>query len=82
MLTRIEIGTREHILQWLESKDPTTEYCWEASCPAESYAAEHGLDDVPWESPLSPLAGQFPRTWGALAQRAREAVDGTASNSW
>lgn len=82
MLSRPEIGTREHVLLWLDSKDPKEGYCWEKTCPAESYAAEHGLDQVPWTSPISPLASGFPRTWGALAQRARDAKDGTASNSW
>lgn len=81
MLSRAEIGTREHVLLWLDSKDPKEGYCWEKNCPAEQYAAEHGLQNI-WELPISTLASGFPRTWGALAQRARDAVDGTSSNSW
>ncbi len=83
MLSRPEIGTHEHILLWMNSKDPKEGYCWEENCPAEQYAIEHGIEKA-WtlSMPISTLASHHPRTWGDLAQRARDAVNGTASNSW
>lgn len=87
MLSRPEIGTRAHILLWLESKDPDAVYHWMpwTECPCALYGLEHGIPDVenaPWDSPISSLAGEFPRTWGALAERARKAENGSASNPW
>jgi hypothetical protein len=81
MLSRPEVGTRGHILMWLDSKDATAPYEWGFEvCPCAQYSAEYGISA--WDTPISPLAGDHPRTWGALAERARKAENGTASNPW
>jgi len=42
MLARPEIGTREHILLWLASRDPNEEYDWcsYSNCACGKYARE------------------------------------------
>jgi hypothetical protein len=69
MLSRPEIGTREHVLLWLGSKDPNARYQWEhpERCPCGQYRREHRAE---WINQLSVLAEQQPRTWGALYERA------------
>ena len=64
MLSRAEIGTREHVLLWLDSKDPTAAYCWEKSCPAESYAAEHGTRSSPMDITDQPVGKRLPADVG------------------
>lgn len=54
MLARPEIGSREHMLLWLASKDPNETYNWRTSkqCACGVYAREHGLEtfdpEVDW----------------------------------
>jgi hypothetical protein len=88
MLQRPEIGTREHVLLWLAGKPADEAYKWmpHEECPCAVYNLDHGMPKEWWSEPnhrrarvkktkieLSDLAGGFPRTWGALHDRAREA---------
>jgi hypothetical protein len=77
MLSRIEVGSKAHVLLWLADKDPQEYYEWGrwTHCPCALYASEHGLPEWNGIDPLSlnGLAGEFPRTWGALTERARKA---------
>jgi hypothetical protein len=62
MLARPEIGTREHILLWLASRNGAAGYEWGdvSVCPAALYAADHGLAGewrlAQWQVTDSPLA--------------------------
>jgi hypothetical protein len=73
MLSRPEVGTREHILLWLAGKDPDAEYQWEnpQHCPCGQYGREYVTE---WVLPISLLAELEPHTWGALYQRAYKAA--------
>jgi hypothetical protein len=79
MLSRPEIGTREHVMQWLGSKPESEPYMWmpASMCPAQVYRFDHDLPGL-WTSPneLADLAAGFPRTWGGLHDRARKAWGG------
>jgi hypothetical protein len=59
MLSRPEIGTREHILLWCGGKDPNEKYRWENSldCACGQYAREHYGANYAWMSdPNMPAA--------------------------
>lgn len=76
MLARPEIGSREHVLLWLagDHQEPYYEWSRWTHCPRALYAREHGLPE--WDgvdTQLSDLAGEFPRTWAALHERASKA---------
>jgi len=88
MLARPEIGTREHIMLWLESKDPDEEYDWfsYARCACGQYAADGlGKSNLWWiincvgmpKNPLSELniMANYCKTFGELAKLVRERWD-------
>ena len=85
MLARPEPGTREHILLWLDSKDPDEKYDWfsYANCACGCYAREAlGKSNVWWimncvgmpRVPLSELniLASHCETFGELASYARK----------
>jgi hypothetical protein len=72
MLSRPDVGTKEHIVSWLSTKDETKTYEWASSeCPAAHYSREFGNEhsglNLEW---INGLAKIEPHTWGALTQRA------------
>ncbi len=73
MLSRPEIGTREHILLWLGSKKPDETYKWEKSttCACGQYANEHRLGE-----PHNEGNGSFSYQWGSV-----EHLGGFSDNS-
>ena len=83
MLSRPEIGTREHILLWLSSKPEDQAYEWISDlCPWAQYAGEwlnFQPDIMGGNAPTTPelyglnnFARVRPHTFGALSKRARE----------
>jgi hypothetical protein len=71
MLSRPEIGTKEHIVSWFMNKDPAEAYEWASSkCPAACYSREFGNErsglNLEW---INNLAEIKPHTWGALVER-------------
>jgi len=76
MLSRPEIGTKEHILLWLASKDPQLEYSWRCphGCAAATYCVEnydwayHWIDSDDLQE-VSRKACPRPHTYGSLYQR-------------
>jgi hypothetical protein len=72
MLSRPEIGTKEHVQSWLTTKDENQTYEWlSGECPAGQYSQEFGDHhsglNLNW---INDLARIRPHTWGALAERA------------
>lgn len=75
MLSRIEVGSKAHMLQWLADKDTNESYEWlSAECAAGQYSTEFGDEhaglNLNW---LNSLALVKPHTWGALTERAQKA---------
>jgi len=80
MLSRPEIGSREHIMLWLASKDPRATYNWTCpfSCACATYSDDSYGQRYYWVNMLSlhdlnKLAYLRPWTYGALYKRARKA---------
>lgn len=75
MLSRIEVGSREHILMWLADKDPQEGYDWLSGfCPAAQYSREFGDEHIELNlNQLNDLARVEPHTFGALYERAEKA---------
>lgn len=75
MLARPEIGTMEHILSWLTTKNEAETYEWlSGECPAGQYSEEFGDRHAGLNlNLLNNLARLHPHTWGALYQRASKA---------
>jgi hypothetical protein len=71
MLQRNEVGTREHILTWLASKDEAECFEWlSGECPAGQYSREFGDEHSGLNlEQLNRLAHIQPHTWGALYDR-------------
>ena len=71
MLSRPDVGTKEHIQLWLTTHDENEQYEWlSAVCPAARYAEEFDvpITELNW---LNDLAQIWPQTWGSLAERAQ-----------
>jgi len=84
MLSRPEIGTKEHILLWLAGKDVKAEYEWRCphSCPAGTYSEEfynyhyrwiEGDDVGRTLQEISRMAKRRPNNYGTLYKRAYKA---------
>jgi hypothetical protein len=71
MLARPDVGTKEHILSWLSTKDETATYEWASGqCPAAHYSREFGNEHSGLNLELiNNTAKLEPHTWGALAER-------------
>jgi hypothetical protein len=74
MLSRPDVGSKEHILSWLMTKDEAATYEWASSeCPAAYYSREFGSEhsglNLEW---INNLAEIKPHTWGALIKRVEE----------
>ena len=74
MLSRIEVGTKDHLLMWLADKDPEEAYEWLSGlCPAELYSREFGDEHIGLNlNKLNDLARIEPHTFGALYERAKK----------
>jgi hypothetical protein len=82
MLSRFEIGSREHILLWLSGRDENQSFDWNShrNCPAGQYSREIlGEDSAIWGANLnylSSFAGAVTRrgfpTFGKLYEYAAE----------
>jgi hypothetical protein len=72
MLSRPDVGTKEHIVSWLMTKNETETYEWASGhCPAAHYSMEFGDEHTGLNLEyINKLAEQKPHTWGALAERA------------
>jgi hypothetical protein len=70
-LARPEVGTREHVLMWLATKNENQTYEWlSGECPAGQYSREFGDEHSGLNlDRLNRLAHIQPHTWGALAER-------------
>lgn len=75
MLSRIEVGSKAHVLMWLNDKDPEESYEWlSAECPAGLYSMEFGDEHAGLNlDRLNNLALVRPHTFGALHERASKA---------
>jgi hypothetical protein len=71
MLSRPDVGTKEHIVTWLGNKPEGDSYEWlSGQCPAAHYSREFGDEHTPLNLEyINNLAKQEPHTWGALAER-------------
>jgi hypothetical protein len=76
MLSRPDVGTKEHIVSWLAAKDEAATYEWlSGQCPAGQYSEEFGDEHVGLNlSWLNTLAFDRPYTWGSLLDRAERAL--------
>jgi hypothetical protein len=73
MLSRPDVGSKEHIVSWLATKGESETYIWlSGECPAAHYSREFGDEraglNLAW---INNLAEHQPHTWGALAERAQ-----------
>jgi hypothetical protein len=74
MLARPEIGSKEHISLWLDSKDPNEEYNWSnvRGCACGQYSRANGSISwitSTWVNQLNVAASERPHNFGALAKR-------------
>ncbi len=60
MLARPEIGSREHVLLWLDGQDPNETYDWSIAsrCACGQYVAQHG--GRPWSEYPALSGGPYP----------------------
>jgi hypothetical protein len=74
MLSRIEVGSKEHTLLWLGDKDQAETYEWNSGqCPAAQYSREFGDEHIELNLiRINTLARVEPHTWGALYERAKK----------
>jgi hypothetical protein len=81
MLARPEIGSKEHILLWLASRDPDEEYDWDEwrVCARGQYCFEHFGEHANWpqfslSAPVHQMDyyAQHHRTFGALYEVMRK----------
>jgi hypothetical protein len=74
MLQRTEIGTKDHVLLWLETKGDEA-YDWlTGDCPAGQYSREYGDERAGLNlERINTLAKIEPHTFGALHERASQA---------
>lgn len=82
MLSKIEVGSKEHILLWLADKDAAETYEWASGrCPAAHYSMEFGGEHTGLNlDRINALAEPQPHTWGALYERASKAEEGGCRN--
>jgi hypothetical protein len=73
MLSRPDVGSDEHIVSWLMTKNPSQTYEWASGqCPAAHYSREFGDYHTPLNlTRINNLAKIEPHTWGALCERAK-----------
>jgi hypothetical protein len=73
MLSRPDVGTKDHIQLWLGTKDASEPYEWlSGDCPAGQYSKQFGDErtglNEQWLNDLARTT--WPHTFGALYQRA------------
>jgi hypothetical protein len=74
MLSRPDVGSKEHIQLWLDTKDASETYEWlSGDCPAGQYDREfgdaHAGLDLNWLNNLARVT--YPHTFGALSAASR-----------